>query len=179
MSSEGKIYLLVDNFEPTENFSSTDVERHPEDVLTLDVYRQNTDTRTHAIDLMIDSSMISPQHLYRHSPKDKAIYYQPCMPFTYRVGMIPGEKLFFEKGTISRNIQQSATLKAFDYLIVGDATNTVGLKAPYDEEDTRDIAKIQRIPRNSNILKFWFSNGNSDLYSAIDIEYQNFKTGSS
>lgn len=178
MSSEGRIHLITDDFEPPKNISTQETANYPNDILELPVYRQNTDSRTHAIDVMVDSSLLAPQHLYRHAPTGRAVFYQSCMPFTYRVGMLPGEKLFFDSGTISRSKQIPHTLKSLNYVVIGDATNLDGLKAPYDEEDTQNIAKIQKIPAGSNILNFWFSNGNRDHYSLIDVEYQNFERNS-
>jgi len=36
----------------------------------------------------------------------------------------------------------SPHLKLFDYVVIGDATSLEGLKAPYDEENTSQIFKI-------------------------------------
>ncbi len=49
-----------------------------------------------------------------------------------------------------------------------------GLRAPYDEEDTTHIMKIERIPEDLTILNFWFLRANQDLYSGKDVELQKF-----
>jgi hypothetical protein len=62
--------------------------------------------------------------------------------------------------------------KHFDYVVVGDATTVEGLAAPYDEEDTRFLLKIERPPAGTNMLEFWFEHGNQDLYSDKRVETQ-------
>ena len=48
---------------------------------------------------------------------------------------------------ISENCITPCSAKNFQYAIVGDATTVPGLAAPYDEEDTHDIFKIECLDR--------------------------------
>ena len=67
---------------------------------------------------------------------------------------------------------RAAPKKRFDYIVVGDATTVEGLAAPYDEEDTRFLLKIERPSPGTNIFEFWFEHGNLDLYSGKTVETQ-------
>jgi hypothetical protein len=73
----------------------------------------------------------------------------------------------------SRRIDYAAVqTKRFDYVVVGDATTVEGLAAPYDEEDTRFLLKIERPATGTNMLEFWFGHENQDLYSDKRVETQ-------
>ena len=67
--------------------------------------------------------------------------------------------------------------KQFDYVIVGDATTVAGLAAPYNEEETSHIWKIERAPDQSTMLDFWMEHGNTDHFSGKTPEMQQFKDG--
>ena len=49
-----------------------------------------------------------------------------------------------------------------------------GLAAPYNEEDTTHVMKVERLPNSESILKFWRENANQDLYTAKKIEMHQF-----
>ena len=68
----------------------------------------------------------------------------------------------------------SVDRKHVEYVVIGDATSVYGLAAPYDEEDTTFILKLERPESGSNILDFWFKHSNRDLYSGKVIELQSF-----
>jgi hypothetical protein len=59
-------------------------------------------------------------------------------------------------------------------VVIGDATTVAGLAAPYDEEDTTFLLKIERPLAGSNILDFWFLNSNQDLFTGKIVETQAF-----
>jgi hypothetical protein len=40
-------------------------------------------------------------------------------------------------------LSNGSPLKRFQYLVMGDALNVSGLAAPYNEEETKDILKIE------------------------------------
>jgi hypothetical protein len=85
------------------------------------------------------------------------------------VGIEPSATLKFS----SRRIDYAAVqTKRFEYVVVGDGTTVEGLAAPYDEEDTRFLLKIERPPAETNMLEFWFAHGNQDLYSDKSVETQ-------
>lgn len=162
MASDGEIKLLVDDGNP--NIA--------DDVLTLEVYRESTENRTHTIKHLINSTILAPQHLYLHVQRNRGEYYEIVNPFIHRVGINPGKFLGFSR---FKKIDNQSAVKFFDYLIIGQATNYDGLKAPYDEENTESIFKIERTEQNSNMLEFWFENSNQDLFSKKPVELVEFK----
>jgi len=51
-----------------------------------------------------------------------------------------------------------------------------GLRAPYDEEDTKEKVLIERTSGTDTILDFWFQNGNHDLVKGREVKLQQFQT---
>ena len=99
------------------------------------------------------------------------MFYEICMPFIYRIGANPDSLLDYENNTIRKQDH----LKQIDYQIIGLATEFKGLEAPYDEENTDYIFKVEKLSKETNILDFWFENVNSDQYSDKSIENQKFE----
>lgn len=159
MASSGKIALLRDNGSP----------ENPNDVVILEVYRETTFNRTHPIRVLIPATLLAPSHLIKHFPFGNPVYYQVMNPFIYRIGLLPGEILPFRNGIVEPN---SSSLKRFEYVVVGDGREREGLIAPFNEETTKNILKIQRTSKVSNILNFWFEERNTDLFTNKDVEFQ-------
>ncbi len=63
-------------------------------------------------------------------------------------------------------------MKMFCYQVVGLATELDGLEAPFDEEDTKYLFKIEPLNSDMNILRFWFEHSNCNLYSSKNIDLQ-------
>lgn len=162
MAISGKIALLRDNGSP----------ENPNDVVILEVYREATFNRTHPIRVLIPATLLAPSHLIKHFPFGNPVYYQVMNPFIYRIGLLPGEILPFSNGIVKPN---SSSLKRFEYVVVGDGREREGLIAPFNEETTKNILKIQRTSKVSNILDFWFEERNIDLFTNKDVEFQSFK----
>lgn len=84
----------------------------------------------------------------------------------------------------SRNIKKKAqsheTLRSRDviindHIVLGDSTTEIGITAPFDEEHTSEIFKIEPFNNTeTNILKFWFDNNNKDLYTSKTITRPKF-----
>jgi hypothetical protein len=49
-----------------------------------------------------------------------------------------------------------------------------GVRAPYDEENTLHILKIEFVPEGRNILEVWFTYANKDLFSGRNTEMLKF-----
>ncbi len=174
MASNGYVEMWVDGFIPPENMLKKDMfKRYSSYLLRLPVYRASTKNRTAALELRIDCSCLAPQHIWRHESPE-GVWYEICNPFTHRVGVLPGQELPFVGEEVWRG---TFAEKQFEYVIVGDATQVTGLAAPYDEENTTDIWKIERIAETSTIPDFWMENGNQDLYSGKTPEMQRFADG--
>lgn len=171
MSSDEVIHLLVDGFTPPSLVSSAYVDEHREEILPLKVYRGSTADRTATLTFDIDSACLAPQHLLFHTG-DLPRWYEVSSPFTHRIGVVPGHTLKFSSQVIER---ESYPAKHFDYVVVGDASSVIGLAAPYEEETTESIFKIERVSADRNMLEFWFENGNADLFSGKNPELQIFQ----
>jgi len=171
MASDGKIHLLKDNYDAPPSIKPEDIGKYKDGVLELEVYRENTMNRNATIDFFVDSTIISSKHLWKHMPHNETVFYEICMPFIYRIGATPDSLLTFDNKTISKQ----ENLKQIDYQVIGLATKFDGLEAPYDEENTDYIFKVEKLNEKTNILNFWFENINSDQFSAKKIENQEFE----
>lgn len=56
-----------------------------------------------------------------------------------------------------------------EYSIIGDARNKEGLAAPFEEDETKFIYKIEDCGKES-IHDFWFSHENKDLFTGKVVE---------
>lgn len=157
MASDGISYLLVDiTLEP----------------VSITVYRESTTNRTATLEQYIDATTIMNNHIWMHThDTNDYVYYEIATPFIYRVGIAPGTFLPFSDKIIPR----AANVKIADHIILGDSTTKLGLLAPYDEEFTTHVFKIEPFYKSStNILDFWFDNVNTDLYTAKNINPPTF-----
>jgi hypothetical protein len=170
MAPEGIIQLRRDGFEAPALLMPGWEEAYKNDILQLAVYSCDSSKRDMSVETWVDSATLAPQHIYRHD-EGAAVYYELPHAFIHRIGAEPKGNVLFD----NRNrIHQQAGLKTFDYVVVGDCTTIAGLRAPYDEEDTTHIMKIERIPADLTMLDFWFLHSNQDLYSGKDVELQKF-----
>lgn len=170
MASNEKICFITDNVEVPSVITNEWRKIHNAEILELKVYRENTLQRQGTLNLIVDASIISPQHLLRHSVKGEPVFYEIISPFICRIGATTESKVYFDDFTIKRQ----KNIKQFDYIICGDATTIEGLRAPFDEENTSSIFKIEKNLDKSSILDFWFNNCNRDHYSNKSIEFQTF-----
>lgn len=175
MSSNEKIHLMVDDFiQPTiilENWE----EQYNDYIATLKVYKENVSGRQHSIAFLVDTSIISTQHILKHSPLGQNSYYEISRPFISRIGVHPGSNLKFKIGKkCNQFCEYEDIVKKNEYVIVGDARYLEGVVAPFDEENTRHILKIERLNSEDNILDFWFNNSNMDHFDSKSVELQKF-----
>lgn len=157
MSSRGRLHFRLD-----QNMSDKP------DVI-LEVYRESTSNRTAVLSYWVDSSLLATQPVYKHKGAFP-VYYEVVCPFIYRLGVESRTKIKINGDSI---IPESP--KKLDYAIVGDATLEDGLRAPFDEENTKEILKIEIIPGQKDIIMFWLNNQNSNQYDNKDIETAKFK----
>lgn len=174
MASDGKLSFMVDDFQLPPALLPGWVERYKGLILILPVYRASTADRTATLAFDIDTTLLAPQHVLRHEPPNDFVWYEIATPFVHRIRIKPDSTLKFSLShCLSRNAVTNA--KSFEYVVVGDARSVEGLAAPYDEENTTYILKIERPESGSNILQFWFRFGNQDLYSGKRPELQQFR----
>lgn len=173
MASDGKIHLIRDDFDlPLILNRDTWREQHGADILELDVYRESTANRTATVAVHVDSTALASQHLHFHRPSRGAAYYEVCKPFIYRVGMNPGDTLPID---LDAGRVAPERVKRFAHIVAGDATTLDGLRAPFDEEHTDDIFKVEHTPEGHSALSFWFTFPNSDHFSGKPLEPFEFK----
>jgi hypothetical protein len=134
----------------------------------INIYRRFVKDFESTLAFWLDTQSIAPSHLFKRRDSLGAVYYQVCSPFIQRVGMFPETKLVFLNDVI-----QDSSKKA-DYIIVGDCDYMDGVIAPYDEENTEYILKIEKLNGTINLFDFWEENANTDQYSNKDVEFQEF-----
>ena len=171
MASSGKLTFIIDTFTPPTFLAPGWEDKYKSEILVLPVYRASTADRTATLHFDIESTLLAPQHLLRHSPVGEALWFEVATPFIQRVATQPTTTLRFSAQRIDF---ASVDTKRFEYVVIGNATSVDGLAAPYDEEDTTFILKIERPESDSNILDFWFDHSNRDLYKGKVIEVQSF-----
>jgi hypothetical protein len=157
MASEGIVGLL-----PTNGTA-------PGDIVRIQVYRESTTNRRHAIAIRVPAHAVAPQHIWRHDPRGQPTFYEVSKPAIFRVGLEPGTVLPFDNSVV--DIAQ-AKIKRFDYVVLGYADTIEGLRAPYDEEETKAIFKIERC---DDLFAFWRDHANTDQFNPKSIETQTFE----
>ncbi len=170
MSSDGEIFLIKDDYNVPSIIPDNFAEIYDDGVVEIKVYRESTLNRKATIEFYINSTNLFTPNLWLHKPANGAVYYEICNPYIYRIGIENNGFISFENHTISTN-----KLPIQSYLVIGDCTSLIGLEAPYDEEFTSEIFKIEPLLSKINILDFWFTNSNKDLYSGIMIQALKFK----
>lgn len=172
MASEGHISLTLDNSNIPALVTAKDMETYKSSILNIPVYRENTLNRTATLEFVVAANILSPKHVWKHLPTNEFVFYEICMPFIYRVGMEPQSPICFSNMVI----QKQNHTKKMNYQVVGVATSLKGLEAPFDEENTEHIFKIEPLNNDLNILDFWFTHTNSDQFSNKNIEMQVFES---
>ena len=160
MSNDGKLLFVKDNYDIPEKLPPDFKERYSDGILELTVYRESTENRKSTIDFFVDSTNLFTPNIWMHKPDGEAVYYELCNPFIFRLGLENEGYIEYTNQTIS-----STKTPIQEYVVIGDCTTLSGLEAPYDEENTSEIFKVEPLFGKINILDFWFENGNQDLYS--------------
>ena len=158
MANHGKLGFCLD-----QNFSG-----YPD--LVIDVYRENTLNRRHTISLWVESSLLAPQPVYKHSPPGNSVYYEIVQPLTHRIGLEPGTTL-----KISGDQVETANVKQLGFAVLGDATSIEGLEAPFHEAETCQVVKIEIQDGCTTNLDFWMEHSNKDHFSNKAIEVNKFE----
>lgn len=142
----------------------------PNDALfafTLDVYKRTSKDIEVPLLFWVDVELISPSHLWLHVPNHSATYYEIVLPKVFRVGVEPGHTLPINGTRIDMTPKDC---RNFDYVIVGDGETREGLLAPYHEEETLQIAKIDDAPTGLEIIDRWHEKRNSYTFGDRDVE---------
>lgn len=155
MASDGRIMFQTTSDRPLEK------------TLVLQVYRGDTRDRTAALAFEVPAALLAPAHLLFHPmSRGQPAYFEVIGPEIARVGVEPGASLALADGQVSAT---DADRKAFDTLILGDASTVEGLAAPYDEEDTRQVAHLEPLI-DQDVFAFWLEHQNRDLVTGRAFE---------
>ena len=171
MASNGKINLIKDNYYLPPVISPKDINKYKDGVFEINVYRENTYNRKSTIEFDVDATLLAPKHLFKHFPTGNAVFYEYCMPYIQRIGIDIDKTIYFK----DKCIKPQNNILITDYQVIGDAREFDGLEAPFDEENTKQIFKIEKIDNSINILEFWFKNSNKDLFSEKNVTFQEFE----
>jgi hypothetical protein len=172
MAADGEITMLVDGVELPPIDSPVVRKLLKGKLLELQVYRESTANRTAVLPFWVDVAALGPQHIWRHAAGGQPVFYEIASPFIHRVGLPAGSELQFS----GDHIPATDSLKRFDYAVIGDARILSGLAAPFDEEDTRHVLKIERPATPSNLFRFWHEHANTDLFGSKEIKLQEFES---
>jgi len=156
MSSDGHIKL------------QTTSDRRHEEVLSLRVYRGNTEDRNCALAFDVPSGIIAPPHLLLHpNVGANPAYYEVVGSDIIRVGVKPAAVLQIDGANIS---VPGRSLKHFDYVVLGDAASLEGLAAPYEEEETQSVTHLEKLHHNLDFFQFWWDHQNTDQVAGRTFE---------
>lgn len=159
MSVDEKLHYHIDTFIPPKVLPHNFEELYPNDIYVPKVYRSTTSDRKKTIAFWINSELIDIKHLYFHSDPTK--FYEICFPYIHRIKTPPKHKLEFDK---TFSIKTNFAVPKKDYCIVGDATKIEGLAAPFEEDSSNYIAKVENCGKLT-LMEFWSKNGNTDLFT--------------
>ena len=173
MSAEGKIDYGVDNFILTTPLPTNYRETYKDYIYTAEVYRATSKDRNGTIEVYVPIEAIDVKHLYFHT-QGMSSFYEICFPYIHRIRTNPGDTLSFGDDF---TIDDKNPIVHPEYAIVGDARTKEGLAAPFEEEETKFIFKIED-SKGKTMHDFWFSNSNQDLFSTksiVTLEVQDVK----
>jgi len=164
MSKDGKIDYVIDSFTPLPVMLQDYRERFKDSIYTAKVYRSTTEDRKHTIQFFIPVESIDVKHIYLHNQGH--LFFELCFPYIHRTKLKAGSVLPF---TDKFFIENSPPIVTSDYSIIGDARTLEGLAAPFEEDETKFIYKIEDCGKQT-IHDFWFGHENRDLYKGKNIE---------
>lgn len=161
MAENGQAFFLPTNAPNDAQFA-----------FSLDVYKRTPKDVGIPLLFWVDVELISPAHLWVHVPHHGATYYEVVLPKVFRVGVDPGQTLPISGGRICMTPKNC---KNFDYVIVGDGDTREGLLAPYHEEETLQIAKIDHAPIGQEIIGRWYEKKNTYTFGDRAVEFTTLK----
>lgn len=165
MSQEGKLDYMIDSFVPPEVLPESYRQVYKEQIYVANVYRATTSDRNKVIEFVVSVECIDIKHTYMHH-QGAAIFYETCFPYIHRLKTQKDGLISFDE---KRRIRNSEPIVHATYSVIGDARTKDGLAAPFEEEETTSIFKIEDCGSMS-IPAFWFAHGNADLFSGKRID---------
>lgn len=169
MVNSEEIILGVDDFQRPPVLLPNWKKNYDKYIYIPNVYRSSTEDRKETISFKVSVELIDIKHLYMHT-QGGITFYEVFHPFIHRIRTSKDEALIF---TEDFKINPPEKSHHPDYCIIGEARYKVGLAAPFEEESTESVFKIQHCD-NINMLQFWFDNSNSDLFSEAELTESKF-----
>ncbi|QPZ91204.1 hypothetical protein [Thioclava electrotropha] len=151
----------------TAHFLPTNAPYSAEFASALAVPKRTPKDMDRSLRFWVDLETVSPSHIWLHRPWSAPAYYENVLPRVFRLGVNPGYHLPLDGNRISIDPAQAKVLK---YVVVGDASSPEGLAAPYNEENTLLLAKIDDISNGSEIIARWKEKQNSHLFPSMSVE---------
>lgn len=169
MSSEGQLDYMIDSFNLPHSVPKNYREIFKDYIYTVEVYRATTHDRNCTIDFYVPVDIIDVKHIYMH--RQLSTYYEVCFPYIHRIKTIPNNKANFSDQYF---VENNPHIVHSEYAIVGNAQCKEGLAAPFEEDETEFIFKIEDCAPQS-IHDFWVSRSNQDLFTDKPIRPAEFR----
>ncbi|BDQ12110.1 YecA family protein [Sediminibacterium sp. TEGAF015] len=160
MSADGNIDYMIDSFIPPKAMPPNYRTRFENSIYTAQVYRSTTNDRNHPLEFYLPVESIDIKHIYLHN-QGNLFFFEICFPYIHRLKLTAGSTLTFDDNHFIKN---ESPIVNSDYSIIGDARTKEGLAAPFEEEETDFIYKIEDCGTQT-IHDFWFSHSNQDLFT--------------
>jgi hypothetical protein len=146
----------------------TNAPYHPVYASMVQIPRQTAADRARTLALWVDCELLAPNHLWLHKPMEKPAYYEVVLPKVFRVGLKPGDNLRI----VGNQVQVAEpNRRRFAYVIVGDADTHPGLQAPFHEEETTQVATVEQLRADQEIIECWKRLANTDQFDNRVLEY--------
>lgn len=165
MSADGNIDYMIDSFVLPKVMPPDYRKRFENSIYTAKVYRSTTTDRKYTIEFLIPIECLDVKHIYLHN-QGHLFFYEICFPYIHRIKLKANSILPF---TDDFRIENVDVIVNSEYSIIGDARNKEGLAAPFEEDETKFIYKIEDCGKES-IHDFWFSHENKDLFTGKVVE---------
>ncbi len=160
MSADGNMDYMIDSFVQPKVLGPNYRETYKDSIYTAKVYRSTTADRNNSITFFVPVESVDVKHIYVHN-RSGWRYHEICFPYIHRIKVAPNSILTFDANNIIAN---RPPVVHSEYSIIGNAESKLGLAAPFEEEETKFIFKIEDCG-NQSMPNFWFSHANTDLYS--------------
>ena len=151
----------------------TNAPYHPHYAKSVPIPKKQPTHVSRVMGFWIDADLIAPNHLWLHRPMGHPLNYEVVLPNVFRVGVQPDANLLIDRQEIRIPEQDR---KNFNSVIVGNADTYEGLQAPFNEEETKDLAAIEQFAADDEITEFWQQNANSNLFDGRTIEHPEFNS---
>jgi hypothetical protein len=165
MSSDGNIDYAIDSFQQPSRMPPDYRTRFEKFIYTAAVYRATTADRNRILNFYVPIESIDVKHIYLHQ-RGFSFSYEICFPYVHRIKTVPASALPFDANHFFEN---APPIVNSDYCILGDARTKEGLAAPFEEEETMFVFKMEDCG-SKPLPDFWIIHSNKDLFSSRTID---------